>query len=397
MYKLTNAQARRFVLSKHGLIGPHTFNGKEGALAFVRNAGCIQFDPVDVCGKNAELTLQSRVGGFTKQTLSELLYEDRALFDYPDKCLSIIPTEDWPCFERYRAAARKNLEAYPEMKELTERTRSFIESNGPVSSDGLKLGYEGRMNWFSAIHWSGGGKAERAALEQMYTTGELVIHHKAGTRKFYDLAERHIPAEILGAPDPHPNDFDHIKWRVLRRIGAVGLMWDGLSDAWLNIMEFDNATRSAAIESLLSEKKLVSLSVEGIRRPLYARTEDAGQVEYAIDGPDFPSRCEFIAPLDCLMWDRKLIKALFGFKYAWEIYTPPAKRMYGHYTLPVLYGDRFIARADISANRKDKALEVKKIWFEEGGGRTKAQDKIIKKRLELFAEFNGCVEVRYVE
>ena len=83
MLTLTNKQARQFILLKHGLLGAHKFIGKQGALEFVRQAGCIQFDPVDSCGKNAELTLQSRVKNFTKQTLSELLYTDRSLALFP--------------------------------------------------------------------------------------------------------------------------------------------------------------------------------------------------------------------------------------------------------------------------------------------------------------------------
>ena len=98
---LSNQQARRFMLLKHGLIDSYKFAGKQGILDFVRQAGCIQFDPIDVCGKNAELVLQSRVKGFTKQLLYSLLYEDRTLLDYFDKNLSIIQTADWPYFRRY--------------------------------------------------------------------------------------------------------------------------------------------------------------------------------------------------------------------------------------------------------------------------------------------------------
>ena len=92
---LTKQQARQFMLLKHGLIGERKFIGKDGVLAFVRQAGCIQFDPIDVCGKNAELVLQSRVKGFTKKMLYELLYEDRKLIDYFDKNLAIMAFEDW--------------------------------------------------------------------------------------------------------------------------------------------------------------------------------------------------------------------------------------------------------------------------------------------------------------
>ena len=98
MQKITKQQARQFVLAKQGLIGAHRFTGKQGAYEYVRQAGCIQFDPVDVCGKNAELTLQSRVKGFKKTMLRELLYEDRLLVDYADKELSIWPVEDCHTF-----------------------------------------------------------------------------------------------------------------------------------------------------------------------------------------------------------------------------------------------------------------------------------------------------------
>lgn len=86
---LTKQQARQFLFIKHGLIGDYKFCGKEGVLEFVRQAGCVQYDPIDVCGKNAELVLQARVKDFTKKMLYDLLYQDRLLIDYFDKCLAI--------------------------------------------------------------------------------------------------------------------------------------------------------------------------------------------------------------------------------------------------------------------------------------------------------------------
>ena len=103
---ITRETARRYILSRQGLLGRYRFAGKDGAYRYVRQAGCIQYDPVDVCGKNAELTLQSRVKGFRKSMLAELLYRDRLLVDYADKELSIWPTEDWPCFSPYRERSR---------------------------------------------------------------------------------------------------------------------------------------------------------------------------------------------------------------------------------------------------------------------------------------------------
>ena len=106
--RLTREQARRFILIRQGLLGGHRFVGKAGACAYVKQAGCIQFDPVDVCGRNAELTLQARVKGFTKKVLSDLLYQDRLLVDYCDKELAIWHRDDWPYFEDYRQRSREH-------------------------------------------------------------------------------------------------------------------------------------------------------------------------------------------------------------------------------------------------------------------------------------------------
>ncbi len=127
MRTISKLQARQFLLAKQGLIGKHRFIGKQGALEYVRQAGCIQFDPVDVCGKNAELTLQSRVKGFTKKQLYTLLYKDRALIDYSDKELSIWPVEDWPYFSSTASAAApwgKALRRY--RSSLRRRSRTSV-------------------------------------------------------------------------------------------------------------------------------------------------------------------------------------------------------------------------------------------------------------------------------
>lgn len=75
----TRKQACRFLFRKQGFSGAYRFEGKQGIMEYIRQAGCIQFDPVDVCGKNAELVLQSRIKGFTKEMLTDLLYQDRVL------------------------------------------------------------------------------------------------------------------------------------------------------------------------------------------------------------------------------------------------------------------------------------------------------------------------------
>ncbi|WP_090118123.1 winged helix-turn-helix domain-containing protein [Cohnella sp. OV330] len=388
MIQLTNRQARQFLLLKHGLLGEYRFNEKQGVLDFVRQVGCIQYDPIDVCGKNAELVLQSRIKGFTKNMLAELLYQDRALVDYPDKNLAIIPVEDWPYFERYRQAARQHAKRYPEMDALMEQVRVHIQKHGALSSDDLKL--DGNFAWRSAIHWSSGSNSSRSVLEQMYSTGELIIHHKKGTRKYYDIAGKYINPDLLNAPEPLEGELEHHKWRVLRRIGAVGLLWNRASDAWLNIWGLKAEHRNEVFRQLLHEARIVAVAVEQMKDILYCRAEDLPLMEAVLQNPAPKWRCELIAPLDHFIWDRKLINELFGFDYTWEIYTPAIKRKFGYYALPLIYGESFIGRAEIIAERKTGTLVVKNFWFENGIKPTKQLRTALNDCIQNFALFNGC-------
>ena len=393
MINLTNRQARQFILLKQGLLGEHSFAGKQGTLDYIRQAGCIQFDPIDLCGRNAEITLQARVKGFKKHMLHQLLYKDRKLFDYPDKQLSIIPIEYWPYFRRFRQMAKVKLKQHPEIESHIEHVRSYIEENGAICSDDLKL--EGSTTWWSAINWSSGGKLSRSVLEQMYSSGDLVVHHKKGARRYYDLAERHIPANILNAPDPLPDDFNYLKWRVLRRIGAVGLLWNRGSGAWLNISGLSTDIRNQIFDVLIDEGEITELTVEGLKSKFYFRTGDMPLIDTVLTNPALKPRCEFIAPLDPFMWDRRLIKAIFGFDYGWEIYTPPQKRKYGVYVLPMLYGEDFIGRIEAVSERKTGTLIVKNIWYEDGVKQTKKLEAAINARLKKFAAFNDCKLISY--
>ena len=125
----------------------------------------------------------------------------------------------------------------------------------------------------------------------------------------------------------------------------------------------------------------------GIEEPFYCRVQDMETIGCIQSDPTLRKRCEFIAPLDCLLWDRKLIRALFDFDYKWEIYTPANQRKYGNYVLPVLYGDRFIGRIEF-AREKAVAVSIKNLWYEEGLRPTKTLSAAIDMRAAQFAHFN---------
>ncbi len=380
---LTREQAKRYLLTYHGLLGDFRYEGKDGILSFITRVGSIQYDPLNVVGTNPELVLQSRIPGFHPSQLWELLYEDRELLDYWDKNMCIFPVEDWPFFSRYRAKLRGWCDSNPE---AVDRVRGEISERGVLCSGDLQ--YDEKVNW----PW-GPTRLSRAALEGMYHAGQLVIHHKTKTRKYYDFTERVLPQELYGLPDPFPSDEAYYEWHVLRRIGSVGMLWNRPSDAWLGIMDMKTAQRNGAFARLQQQEKIVEVNVDGIQPPLYLRSQDLGLLNQVLAGEpdhgDTDARVSILAPLDNLLWDRNLIQQLFDFEYRWEVYKPAAERKYGYYVLPVLYGDNIVARFEPDKHRNRAPLSIKGWWWEQPGSVTEAMTKSAQAGLERFAAYLG--------
>jgi uncharacterized protein YcaQ len=381
---LTRRDARRFLLKKQGLLGEKQFAGEDGVMAFIRQAGCIQYDPIDACGRNADLVLQSRVEGYRESILNSLLYENRRLVDYWDKNMAIFPVEDWPCFSRTRAEyGRDWMRSFKQVEEAAPAIREALKGRGPSFSGDFDVRH--KVDWF----WSE-TTASRAVLEALYFRGELGIHHKQGTQKAYDFAVNLIPREILSAPDPYPDDMDHCAWRLKRRIGGVGLLWNRASDAYLGIPDRKAQSRNELFQRLLGEKEIIPLNVEGIRDPLYILSSDEELLDKVLSKEEFRLRTQVLAPLDNMLWDRKLLEALFDFYYRWEIYTPREQRQYGYYVLPVLQGEEFVGRIELETGRKADVLTVKGYWPEKG---KKPDKRALNRCLKEFASFQEVKNV----
>ena len=383
--QVSNQNIRRFLLLKHGLIGKHRFSGKEGVYEFIRQAGCIQYDPVDVCGKSPELVLQARVKGFQKSMLYDLLYKDRRLVDHFDKQLAIFPTEDWKYFHYNRENNYSN-RSQEEIEKIKPEILRIIRDKGPVCS--ADIGFDEKIDWYWAPT-----KLSRAALEYLYFHGDLVIARKQGTKKYYDLIQNHMDGAVLQAENPFSNHMEYLIWNVYRRIGSVGLLPSRASDAYLGIAELKAGARSQTFGELLQADKIVEIEVPELPYPLYMQSVDLPLLERACSDDKFTPRLEFIAPLDNLIWDRKLLRAIFGFEYTWEIYTPEHKMQYAHYTLPLLYGTSFIGRAEILRDRKNCVLTVKNIWLEKNVRLTKKLETALGSAYKRFAKFNGCTDI----
>ena len=383
MKRVSLSQARRFILRRQGLLGEYRYHGTEGVVAFTRAAGCVQYDPVDVCGRSPELTYLSRVGDYCPAMLEEALYKTRDLVDCYDKNLCILPAEDWPCFGRTRTwFSEAEHRSRADVDRAAPQIRAFLRSHGPAFSDDLPD--LGKVDWF----WSS-TSLSRAVLETLYFRGELCVHHRDGARRAFDFTENCLPEAIRTAPDPHPDEDDHRVFLLERRIGAAGLLWNKRSDAHLGIPDFTTEHRNAAYARLESQGRVLPIEIEGLKPVFYIRAQDEELLDQCAAAA-FEPRTELIAPLDSFLWDRKQIEALFGFAYRWEIYTPAAKRQYGYYTLPVLQGEALVGRVECLRDRAGDTLRVNNYWKEPGA---KLDRRAFRRAVKRLAELNGMKRI----
>ncbi|HEV2583515.1 MAG TPA: crosslink repair DNA glycosylase YcaQ family protein, partial [Ktedonobacteraceae bacterium] len=98
----------------------------------------------------------------------------------------------------------------------------------------------------------------------------------------------------------------------------------------------------------------------------------------------------FLAPLDHVC-ARGRAKLLFGFDYVWEVYKPLPQRMFGYYTLPILWGDRLVARFDSKLDRTTNTFVILGLWLEdEALGLDEAFAEALAGGLVRFVRFLGA-------
>lgn len=361
---LSKAQARRFLLAHHALWPPRQLEGKAGIVGYIRHVGCVQFDPINVVGYNPDLVLQSRVARYRPVLLDELLYQDRQLVDGYDKVASIYLAADWPCFARRRAVMRRHHAKAKRSKQAFEAAPDILQvvrQRGPTSSLDLK-----DLEEDDNVAWSWGHRARlgKAALDILYDTGEIGIHHRVGTRRVFDAIERLLPAGVLSAPDPNKTTEAYLDWHVLRRVGALGLASPVGTEPWLGIVGAKSQAWKETLTRLVERGEVTAVAVEGVsKHTFFARAPDL-QILDSLEPESSPPAAAVIATLDNLTWHRDMLRRVFDFDYTSEVYKPAAQRKYAYYVLPVLYGDRFVARFEPAFDKVTREFLIANWWWE---------------------------------
>ncbi len=387
--QISNSTARRLILAAQGLYPPRTWSGKRGIKSFFKRVRSIQFDPINVVGRNPDLVLQSRVKDFRPSMLDEMLYQDRFLVDNWDKMASISLAEDWPNFSRHRA---RMVEIFGVPSEVVMRLAPIIleqiHREGPQCS--LDYKFEQKTDWA----W-GPTRVTRASLEGQYKMGQLGVHHRVNNRRYFDLIKNLLPTELLETPDPQSTLEDYQDWHILRRIGALGLAHPNAGEQWGGMIGIKTPRRRQILRDLVDQGELHEIEIEGLEGDVFFLRKKDRKVLNLVKKEEPIPEAAFIAPLDNLLWDRKSVKRIFDFSYKWEVYKPQAKRDYGYYVLPVLYGDQFVGRIDPGFDKKTRVLTINNWWWEEEIQPDQAMLKALKNCLGDFLTYLDARELKF--
>jgi uncharacterized protein YcaQ len=401
---VSRAVARRFLVIRHLLAPPRSLPADDSSvLAVVDRLGSLQFDPLDVAGRNHDLVLHARVAGYRRAMTDRLLYDRRVLFEAYNKGLSILPVRELPwhrlTWDRARRAHEGEIfrEHGDHVADLLER----IRGRGPTST--ADLDRSETIDWY----WGRTGKS-RAVLEALAEAGILGIARRDGNRRSYDLAERLFPAGLLEERVPEHEQALH---RLLSRYRAHGLLGGtGQAEIFIGIgrSEAPDASpqrwRAALLAELVERGELLPVTVEGERRTLHVVTDELpllAQAEREVAEGREPggeaAEVTFLAPLDPLAWDRALLRTLFDFDYLWEVYVPAAKRRWGYYVLPLLFGDRFVGRIEPRVDRAARAVRVRGLWWEPGFDPLAADGFLpaLARALAAYRAFHGASRVTF--
>ena len=360
----------------------------------VRRMGFVQLDSINYVERAHHLTLSSRLHAYRREHLARLLERERSLFEHWTHDASAVPTEwfaHWkPRFARAGARIRGSAWWGERMGGDADRhidaVRARIFKEGPLRSQD----FEHERGQVSAW-W--GWKPQKAALEYLWHTGELMVVRRESFQKVYDLTERVFP-ELHRAPAP--SEEEHTEWACATALERLVVATPKeLAEFWAAI---DIARAKGWCERAAREGRIVPVLVEPLGggaskpRPSYA-PPDWGRRLKRLPGP--PRLTRLLSPFDPVLRDRARALRLFGFDYRFEAFVPEPQRRFGYYVLPVLEGDRLVARVDPKFERAEGALKVRRVFWEPGAGATRGRVRGLEEAAERLARFVGAERVEW--
>jgi uncharacterized protein len=388
--------ARRFILGKQGVWPGRRWRGSAGTEQAMRAMEYLQLDPLQIIARSHDISLHSRVLDYTPGMWEELTYRQRTFFDWGG-WLAVRPMDELPhwrvvmrrerdggpdCDARIRKMGQEHADAIVEM-------RAILRDRGTVSNRDFAMATRTRTQSYR------GRKDSALALYYLWRIGDVMTHHRENFERVYALTETVAPAQLIRESDEDAAD----RFVIKKDVSFSGLArLKRVQDSFFRGVPFSKAEQLRA--AMLADGDIIEVQVEGWKAVHYALGSDAGllcelsagRVPTAWTPLETTTTDEvvFLAPLDPVS-ARGRAKVLFGFDYVWEVYKPAHQRKFGYYTLPILWGDRLVARFDSKLDRTTNTFVILGLWLEDAAlGEDAAFAAALARGFARFVTFLGA-------
>ena len=394
---IDRSTARRLAITVQRLAGTRPRSSPNAVLGVIRSIRCVQLDPIAVVARSPLLVLGSRVSGFDPKHLDRLLWRDHSVYEYWAHAASVVLTEDHPIHAWYMrqylrddgsAWNRRRLDWMAANAKLKRSVLAQVRRDGPVLARQISGGLTGE-SWRSS-GWTNERNVDRM-LGFLWASGRVMVAGREGIQKRWDLTERVLPAD---APRERLSDLEVTRRAVDRSLRGLGV---GTAK---HIKSHFTRDRYPELNRVLAEfertGRVERVVVEHDRAPMpgtwYVHGDDMPLLE-RIERGRWEPRATMLSPFDNLIADRARAELLFDLSYRMEIYVPKAKRRYGYYSMPVLDGDRFVARVDPAMDRTNRRLLVRAVHAEPGVRTTRESGRPVAEAVRDLASWLGATEI----
>lgn len=312
----------------------------------LRRLRAVQIDTISVLARSHELVAYARLGPVTRGAIEQDYWggPPYGSFEYWAHAACVIPMEEWPYYEHRRVARRARGRRWHRMEDADRSCAEVLarlRSDGPLTAKGLGGAKRGGVWW----DWS----ETKIAVEWLLDIGEVVCTTRRGFQRVYDLPERAVPGGLLRMELDEEDQRAHLLLRAASALGVATVA---------DLAAYSGVTNKEA-GLMVPGLGLVPVAVEGWQQNAWA---SAAALEAVPSGRRLGQRAVMLSPFDSTMWFRPRVERLFGFRHRLEAYVPAAKRLHGYFSMPVLAGDRLVARVD--PGRRGRTLVAKAVHLE---------------------------------
>ncbi len=386
MTKLSQEAVRGLVVAAQGLQQQKQRKTTQKTVRdIIRQMHVLQIDTISVVAHSPYLVLWSRLGDYDPRWLENLLTEGE-LFEYWSHAACFLPIEDYGYYRpamlareerRYAGYSQKWLD---ENTEIAARVLKTVRDNGAVRSSDFERKDGQKSGWWNH-------KEEKVALECLFNVGELMIRKRHNFQRIYDLRERVLPDWDEAQAASHEGVHEAFVMNTVKALGVTKAEW--IADYF----RMTKADAAKALKVLDKQERLGRVEVEGWNTAGYYHPDHEAMIQAAAKGKIPQSKTTLLSPFDPIVWDRKRALDLYDFDYRIECYTPAPKRIYGYFTLPILYKNKVIGRLDPKAHRKDGLFEIKALHLEPNVVVDDALVMALKETLQTCADWHKTPEV----